>query len=132
MLHWLRRRFRSARTPVTGVPGTRRLKTYSAESGHAYQYVFAGARPVAGGAEYHFAVTANRSAYRPLVVQVPDAALESWEQAHGRRLAGNERYAIAKLGLLALLDRCAAPPLPESLVITAEQVAESAGRLALE
>lgn len=89
---------------LTGAPETRRLKTYSAESGYVYQYYYAGHRPFQEGVEYVFDVSADRKTFFPVSVFLPAASLEPWQRAHARELAANERYAIVKLCLFHAFD----------------------------
>ena len=102
MFDWLRR---NKPQPLTGAPAIRREKTYSAESGYVYSYFYRGHRPCQGGAEYVFDVSADRRGFLPVSVFLSGAALEPWQTAHGRELTGSERYAIAKLALLAAFDQ---------------------------
>ena len=93
---------------------THRLKTYSAESGYVYQYYFLEAQPRRrfwgrSGTAYLFRVSGDRKSYTVVEVLVEEAALQAWETAHGRALAGAEQYAAAKMGLLRAMDQSAGP-----------------------
>jgi hypothetical protein len=100
MFGWLKR----DKAPLTGGRAVRREKTYSAESGYVYRYVYSGQRPARGGTEYVFEVSRLRRSFSPISVFLADAALEDWQAGHGRELSGPERYAVAKMALLQALD----------------------------
>jgi hypothetical protein len=102
MFDWLRR---NKPQPLAGAPAIQREKTYSAESGCVYSYFYRGHRPCRGGAAYVFDVSADRRGVVPVSVFLSGAAIEPWQTAHGRELTGSERYAIAKLALLAAFDQ---------------------------
>jgi len=107
--------FPKKKAPLAGAQATRRLKTYSAQSGYVYQYYFEGHRPLAGrkaGTEFVFTVSADRKRWQAVEVRIPDAAIETWERAHGRELSSTERYAVAKLSLFQAFDE---RPEPDSL-----------------
>ena len=110
----LERWFGHKKTPLSGAPPVRRLKSYSAQSGYVYQYYYAGHRPYRRGAEqgteYVFEVSGDRKQYLAAAVLVADESLRDWERRHGRALGANERYGIAKLALFQALDERAAPP----------------------
>ena len=109
----LRNFFRKKTAPLSGAPGVRRLKTYSAQSGYVYQYFYEGQRPMEGGGEsgteFVFTVSADRKSFHPVSVPVGESALREWEEAHGRTLSSNERYAISKLALFQAFDERATP-----------------------
>jgi hypothetical protein len=89
---------------------TRRLKSYSAETGMVYQYVFVGERRAPGrwfraGTEYLFDVFADRKSRFPVIVFLADAVCRTWERANGRELSWPERYAAAKLRLFLAFDQ---------------------------
>jgi len=94
--------------PLRGAPPVRRQKTYSAETGYVYQYFYQGYRPAAGagrrGNEYVFQVSSDRKSAFPMTVFLPDAALDAWQQAHGRALSPTEQYAAAKMALFQAFD----------------------------
>jgi len=88
---------------------TRRVKTYSAETGFVYQYVFVTQRRArrgwfTRGAEYIFSVSADRKNDYPVAVFLADQAVARWERSHGRELSPTERYAAAKIRLLRAFD----------------------------
>ncbi len=108
--------------PLTGAPAVRRQKTYSAQSGYAYLYYYEGRREAERererGTEFVFDVSAGRAGSFPASVFVGEAALDSWQANHGRRLAGNERYAIAKMALFQAFDERPSPAdFRESIVV---------------
>jgi hypothetical protein len=94
--------------PLTGAPAVRRVKTYSAQSGYSYEYYYLGQRPSRrrgeSGSEYVFSVSAARQGAREVAVFVSGPALAAWEAGHGRTLADNERFAVAKMALLQAFD----------------------------
>ena len=110
MFEWLRKK---REAPLTGAPAVRRQKTYSAESGYVYQYFYEGQRPAerdgGEGVQYVFHVSADRTSSAPVSVFLSEAALESWQMQHDRRLVSSERYAIAKMALFQAFDRRAEP-----------------------
>jgi hypothetical protein len=101
--------------PLTGTPSVRRLKTYSAQSGYAYQYYYEGHRVFRSGddsgTEFVFSISADRKTWRPTSVLVGDAAIAAWERTHERRLSSTERYAVAKIALFQAFDERATPAL---------------------
>ena len=91
-----------------------RIKSYSAESGHVYQYSFQESRRsrrglFTAGTEYVFEVSGDRKHNSLLPVFVPDDALKAWARRKGRELSHAEQYAAAKLGLLRAFDRAESP-----------------------
>lgn len=112
------------RTPeLTGAPAVRRVKTYQAESGYVYQYVYAGKRDNGSTAsrveEFAFDVSADRKTWFRVTVEVSQAALSSWEQGAARNLSDTERYAVAKMALMRAFDQVEAPgDLREPVVLT--------------
>jgi hypothetical protein len=105
MLRRLLRRKRVA--PLTGAPPVRRLKSYSSETGYVYQYFYLGQRPYGdgpSGLEFCFDVSSDRRTSVVVSVYVPDSSLREWEESRLRKLASNERYAIAKMALFQAFD----------------------------
>jgi hypothetical protein len=94
--------------PLTGAPAVRRQKTYSGQSGYAYQYYYEGHRPYKRdretGTEHVFDVSGDRKTSMPVAVLVSDTAIVDWESRHGRTLYASERYAIAKMALFQAFD----------------------------
>ena len=104
-----KRLFSKKQAPLTGAPPVRRLKSHSAESGYVYQYFYQGQRPADAAIEFVFCWSADRKTWHSASVLVESAAVEQWERSHGRALASNERYAIAKMALLQAFDERADP-----------------------
>jgi hypothetical protein len=108
MWNWLRRKGERGQTPLTGAPAVRRLKTYSAGSGYVYQYYFDGSRAAErnrlAGMEYVFQVSATRRDYFPVSIFLPARSVSGWQDESGRWLSDTERYAVAKMALLAAFD----------------------------
>ncbi len=134
-MRWLDKLIRreTPQAPLHGVPTTRRQKNYSALSGYAYEYFFEGMRDAPTCREYVFTVSGDRKTWFPLTVSVPHDFIGTWEEAHRRPLADNERYAIAKLALFDAFDNRESPAamhLPVSL--TAQLLDELLSRLGIE
>jgi hypothetical protein len=109
----------------------RRIKTYTAETGHVYQYYFVGKRPALTGTtdakpgtsrlrlvsdppavagadtEYIFDVTPDRHRMYAVTILINGESVSAWAEAHGRSLTDTEQYAAAKLRLLRALDETA-------------------------
>jgi hypothetical protein len=89
---------------------TRRVKTYTGQSGYVYQYYFVGKRaalegdPEAPAEEYIFDVTSDRNTTFAVSIFLPPRALEAWSAARGRRLSEPEQYAAVKLRLMQAFD----------------------------
>jgi len=100
--------------PLHGVPATRRVKRYAADSGYVYEYFYEGNRlwcdGQSRGLEFEFRVSAGREQWLPAAVVIADDALAAWQATHGFALTSTERYAIAKLALFQTFDGLAAPP----------------------
>jgi hypothetical protein len=104
MFDWLRRRRTPGPEPLRGAPPVRRLKTYSAQSGYVYEYVYLGYRAVPAAVEYVFDVSHDRRNNFEVMVLLPRTAVEGWERQNGRELSATERYAIAKMSLFQAFD----------------------------
>jgi hypothetical protein len=91
-------------------PPLRRVKTYAGAQGYVYQYYFVGKRPALAddpespATEFIFDVTSDRKITYSVSVFLPEAALASWNAAHGRALNDAEQYAAAKLRLFRAFD----------------------------
>ncbi len=89
---------------------TRRMKTYTGQTGYVYQYYFVGDRPAlpedpdAPAMEYVFDVTSDRKTMFSVSVLLRDDAVADWEREHGRPLTATERYAAAKMRLFQGFD----------------------------
>jgi len=105
--------FTKKHVALTGTPAIRRLKTYSSQSGYVYQYFYEGHRPFGSGSgsgtDFVFSISADGKAWNATSVLLSDSAIHAWEAAHGRSLASNERYAIAKMALFQAFDERTAP-----------------------
>lgn len=104
-MSWWRRLFAvKAEEPLRGTPAVRRQKNYAAASGYAYEYFYEGYRDEGGCRRHYFTVSADRRNWFPLEVAVENRAVSAWAQRHGRQLADNERYAVAKMALFEAFD----------------------------
>jgi len=104
---------------------TRRMKTYTGQTGYVYQYYFVGKRealpeaPEAPASEFIFDVTSDRKVMFAVSVFVRQRALAEWQQVHGRPLTESEQYAAAKMRLFQAFDEV-------------EKMQENGRRLAIE
>lgn len=133
-MHWLDRILKpAAPEPLRAAPAVRRQKNYTAESGYAYEYFYEGLRD-SGGARHHvFTVSGDRKTWFETTVSVPDSGIEAWQRVHGRALADNERYGVAKLALFAAFDERATPDdLRSPVVVAPGRVAELLARLGID
>lgn len=91
---------------LRGAPPHARTKTYSAETGHVYQYVFRGYRPVSvpPARDYVFDVRRSRDVTIPISIRLQNTALAACAERAGRPLLDAENYAVAKMTLFAGLD----------------------------
>lgn len=118
---------------LAGAPQRARLKSYSAQSGYVYQYVYRGYR-AAGQAEteYVFSATSDRKNWRLIHVVLDQATIDRWSSGAGRVLLPAESYAIAKLTLFDFFDASPDGRAPEPLRPGAEDIArylDSLGRM---
>ena len=137
MWKWLEKLRAEPPAPLTGAPPVRRQKSYSAASGYVYQYYYEGQRPARrereAGTEFVFDVSADRKTSFAVSVFLPDSALEAWARAHERPVQSNERYALAKMGLVQAFDERANPQLMRQEVrLRAADVAAILERLGIE
>jgi hypothetical protein len=109
--NWLRRRTKPQAKPkqsdLKGAPSSPRTKTYSANTGYVYQYVYRGYREISqvgSGTEYVFSVTRDRKNNFPIRIQLLDGAMATCVAAAGRELLHAEHYALAKMTLFEALD----------------------------
>ena len=109
MFGWFKRWFgvRAVSRAVEAKP--RRVKTYQAESGYVYQYTFDGRYCRGGETEFIFSVSMDRNADHRVSIVLPEASISAYEKEKDRRLAENERYGVAKIGLFRLFDAGAKP-----------------------
>jgi len=122
MFDWLKHR-RGADIPLTGAPPVRRLKSYQANSGYVYQYVYLGQRRKGREVEFVFDSSADRKTWFCVSITVPDSAVSGWEREYSRTLNGTELYAIAKLALMARFDEVEAPGILREAVTVSEATA---------
>jgi hypothetical protein len=118
---------------------TRRMKTYTGQTGYVYQYYFVGKRdalpedPAAPAVEYIFDATADRKVMFSVSVFLPQAASAAWRQGHGRALTDSEQYAAAKMRLFQGFDEL--PKMQEAgrrLVIESGAIEPLLGQLGVE
>ena len=94
----------------------RRLKTYTAQTGYAYEYYFVGKRnaldddPLAPATEYIFDISSDRKTTCAVSVFLAPQALQTYAGSHGRTLSDPEQYAAVKMRLLQALDEIADMP----------------------
>ena len=92
---------------------TRRIKTYTGQTGYVYQYYFVGQRPAldndseAGSTEFIFDVTSDRKTTFAVSVFLHPDALSAWAASRGRTLSQPEQYAAVKLRLMQAFDEIA-------------------------
>lgn len=115
MWDWLRGRrpTRQASFPeeLKGAPAHARVKTYSAETGFVYQYVYRGNRRLTDGLgtehvfEAHvFQARKGQPRRLQITVRLLDAEVEQCRRSIGRELIAAELYALVKMTLFAALD----------------------------
>lgn len=112
MWKWLKSRTNPREKPVEsalkGAPGVPRTKTYSAETGYVYQYVYRGYREFPdspSGTDYIFSVSRDRKLVFPVTIRLLDAALSECAVVSGREILNVEQYALAKMALFEGFDR---------------------------
>jgi len=88
-----------------------RWKTYAAQSGYVYQYVFEGVR---NEEEYVFRATSGPEIEMTLEVVLDQKVLDPWVRDN-RALTEMERYGIAKMALMRALDDDPSPGSPRSI-----------------
>jgi len=106
---WNRRTQNRSEQPQSGsAPRTLRWKTYSSEAGYVYQYVLRGChswrQSDGDGFEYIFHASRDRKEVFEVSVVLTGATIAEWSRRHGTELRDAERYAVAKLSLLAAFD----------------------------
>lgn len=95
--------------PLRGAPAARRQKNYAAASGYAYEYFYEGYQEDGARRTHRFTVSADRKTWFEMAVIVEERAMQAWAERHGRALADNERYAVAKMALFEAFDERAGP-----------------------
>ncbi len=109
MFGWIKRWFGVRAASPAPVAKARRVKTYQAESGYVYQYTFDGRHCRGRDTEFVFSVSVDRKADRRVSIVLPETSIAAYEKEKDRRLAENERYGVAKIGLFRLFDAGAKP-----------------------
>lgn len=84
-------------------PALPRLKTYSAESGYAFEYVFD--TETAPG-DYRYRVSWDRKNFVAIAVRID---LRLLDDAAARTLSTVERFAVSKMLLRQAFDECVSP-----------------------
>jgi hypothetical protein len=133
-MRWLDRILKpAAPEPLRAAPAVRRQKNYTAESGYAYEYFYEGLRDQRGARHHVFTVSGDRKTWFETTVSVPESGIEAWQSAHGRALADNERYGVAKLALFTAFDERTTPDeMRATVVVAPERVAELLARLGID
>jgi hypothetical protein len=111
MWKWLRRKQTVRNRPpadeaLKGAPLRARLKTYSAETGFVYQYVYRGYRPMteARGTEHVFEANRDRKQSFRVTVHLLDVEIGRCVRSVGRELIGAEQYALVKMSLFSAFN----------------------------
>ncbi len=104
MFEWIKRWFGVRAASPEPVAKARRVKTYQAESGYVYQYTFDGRHCRGRETEFVFSVSVDRKADHRVLIVLPETSIAAYEKEKDRRLAENERYGVAKIGLFRLFD----------------------------
>ena len=106
MWNWRKRQEKDSPPPLEGAPQHLRTKTYSAETGYVYQYVFRGrrAQPDATSLDFIFDVSRDRKQKFSITVQLSEANMTICEERIGRELLTSERYALTKMALFSAFD----------------------------
>ena len=89
-----------------------RWKTYAAQSGYVYQYVFEGLR---GDEEFVFRAISSPEIEMNLEIILEAHALDAWV-LENRALTEMERYGIAKMALMRALDDDTTPGSPRTVI----------------
>ena len=102
---WRKNPANEGEAPLAGAPlHRRREKTYSAENGYAYRYVYEGQRPTlregAPGIQFVFSVCRDRGDARSASVFIAETIAAP---------SSTHRYAIAKMALFRVLDGITEP-----------------------
>jgi hypothetical protein len=111
------------------------MKTYSAQSGYAYQYYYEGQRRLDApqpGIEFVFSVSADRANWRPVGVLMGDAAIGAWQQRSDRELSSTERYAVAKMALFQAFDERSPERMQDAVLVRNADVEAIARALGFE
>jgi len=109
-----------------GPAASPRVKSYTAECGHRFDYFHHSSQPSRdlSGTEFVFEIMLDGRSWQPLTILLPDSALEEWQRTNDRDLSSTERYAIAKMMLFRILDcDCSPAQLPDTVSVDAADVA---------
>jgi hypothetical protein len=115
MWDWVRGKGKSKPEPpkleLKGAPPHARTKTYSAETGHVYQYLYKGYRDTEQlqGVEFVFDASRDRAARFPIIIRLLDSNIATCESRIRRKVLSPERYALAKMTLFSAFDRLSEP-----------------------
>ena len=115
---------RAPTSPLKGAPAHARTKTFSAETGYVYQYVFRGYRSLRdlAGTEFIFEASRDRTERFEVTVQLLDSALAGCAERIAREILSKERYALAKMTLFRAFDELEPGNLTGVLVPDANQM----------
>ena len=102
-----------------------RWKTYAAQSGYVYQYIFEGLE----NNQYRFRAVSGQQIEMLLAVELDAAFLADWVERN-RALSEIEMFGIAKLALLRALDELTEPgnsliqiePEPEDIALICREL----------
>jgi hypothetical protein len=97
--------FSPAKPEMKPLPLSQREKTYSAQSGYVYQYLFQGL----AGEAHIFRVSADRGTDFEIRVELSEDGLLACAERMGSPLRWNEKYALAKLCLFGAFDDADGP-----------------------
>jgi hypothetical protein len=105
-----------------------RWKTYAAQSGYVYQYIFEGLR---GDHEYNFRAVSGPQIEMTLRVILDPQVLDAWAAAN-RPLTATECYGIAKMAVMRAMDEQTEPGgQPASIQPDSSEVASICAELRL-
>lgn len=107
MWKWRRTQDKADQAQSSAAHRTLRWKTYSSDAGYVYEYVLRGCRPWqqrGGGFEYIFHASRDRKEVFEVSVVLAASTIAEWSRLHATELRDAERYAVAKLSLLAAFD----------------------------
>lgn len=111
--------FRSAPEEAVKPPVSRRLKTYSADTGYVYQYRSTGSR----GDLYFFELSYDMATWSAFSVELPVGSATA--------LTGSERFGVAKVIFMRHLDNAQPSLLGSHLRASDEDIRKAAGDLGI-
>jgi len=110
----------------------RRLKTYQAETGYVYSYVFCEHHSAMGFTEYRFLLDPERESERGIALLFSDDVRRDLEEDLGRELSHPECYAIVKVSLFRLFDEIPDPAsIPSEHLLTQQAALDAMALLDL-